>query len=189
MDKLYVLKLENDKYYVGKTQFVAQRYKQHLEGSGAAWTKKYKPVKLMEVRDMKTDHDETNLTKDLMKKYGVENVRGGAYAQVNLDDSVKNVLEMEIRGNADACFKCGGFGHFARDCDEEEEEEEVEVWTCDYCDREFVTEDAAFKHEKRCGGQLGYADSKSGVCYRCGRSSHYANECYATRHVKGYELD
>jgi len=27
-----------------------------------------------------------------------------------------------------------------------------------------------------------------GACYRCGRTSHYANECYASIHVRGYEL-
>lgn len=28
-----------------------------------------------------------------------------------------------------------------------------------------------------------------GACYRCGRTSHYANECYASIHLNGYELD
>jgi hypothetical protein len=27
------------------------------------------------------------------------------------------------------------------------------------------------------------------TCYRCGRTSHYASECYASTHAKGYELD
>ena len=31
--------------------------------------------------------------------------------------------------------------------------------------------------------------SNQSSCYRCGRSSHWANECYASRHVKGYDLD
>jgi len=183
MEKLYVLQLEKGKYYVGKTQFVAQRYKQHLEGYGAAWTKKYKPIKLMEVRDMNTEHDETNLTKDLMKKYGIENVRGGSYTEVNFKNPVKDLLEREIRGNTDACYKCGETGHFARNCHVEF------VWQCDYCNREFKSEDSCIKHENRCGGQLGYVDSKKNACYRCGRSTHYASECYASRHVNGYELD
>ena len=32
-------------------------------------------------------------------------------------------------------------------------------------------------------------NSKSSKCYRCGRSSHYSNNCYASSHKKGYYLD
>jgi len=27
-----------------------------------------------------------------------------------------------------------------------------------------------------------------GACYRCGRTSHWSPDCYATSHVDGYEL-
>lgn len=32
-----------------------------------------------------------------------------------------------------------------------------------------------------------HADKTS--CFRCGREGHWTNECYASRHVKGYDLD
>tara|TARA_B100000700_G_C15055490_1_gene862599 strand:- start:497 stop:1021 length:525 start_codon:yes stop_codon:yes gene_type:complete len=32
-------------------------------------------------------------------------------------------------------------------------------------------------------------DNKNNNCYRCGREGHYADECYASKHTKGYWLD
>lgn len=30
---------------------------------------------------------------------------------------------------------------------------------------------------------------KKPCCYRCGRNTHLKSECYATFHLKGYEID
>jgi predicted GIY-YIG superfamily endonuclease len=138
MEHLYVLQLESGKYYVGKTTDIKRRIEEHHKGKGSEWTKLYKPVKVLETRKIKDEHDENNTTKDLMKKYGVDNVRGGSYSQVNLPTAYTKTIESEIRGNTNVCFKCGGKGHYAKDCDEEEEEEEVRVVSndCYRCGRE-----------------------------------------------------
>lgn len=189
MEQLYVLKLEGGKYYVGKSKNVAERYKQHLSGDGATWTRSHKPLKLIESRPLKNDHDETNLTKDLMKKYGVDNVRGGAYVSLVLDEATKSVLEREFRGNTDACFKCGEIGHFAGRCTAGEEEEE-NVWGCDHCGKEFKRMILAIQHERRCTSKPPPRPAKkTGACYRCGRASHYSPDCYAKTDTDGNDLD
>ena len=33
------------------------------------------------------------------------------------------------------------------------------------------------------------APKQYGACYRCGRTSHWAADCYASTHRDGYELD
>jgi len=187
MEELYVLQLANGKYYVGKSTDVNRRYQEHVSGNGSAWTSLHKPKRILEIRSLKDEHDETNTTKELMKKYGIENVRGGAYTQVTLPSFVEQTLELEMKSSQDACFKCGEIGHFAKDCDSDEEEEEVVVWECEHCNRQFNSENACFRHETQCGGQLSYRKTK-GSCYRCGRTSHYADNCFANTHVKGYTL-
>lgn len=181
MEYLYVLKLQKGKWYVGKTTDIMKRYQQHADGKGSAWTSKYPPVSLVESKPVLSPHDENNITKDYMKNYGVENVRGGAYTQIVLDDSMISVLNSEFLGNSDKCFKCGLPGHFANKCKKQEEPEE-EVWVCDYCDREFTTQFGCMVHEKKC------SDKHSDACHRCGRDSHWAKSCYAQTHIKGYQL-
>ena len=202
MEQIYVIQCEKAKYYVGKTTDIMKRYKEHESGKGSAWTNKYKPLKLLECNAMLTSHDENNITKDLMKKYGIENVRGGSYAQVNLPDDVISVLQREFQGSVDLCYKCNLAGHFATKCPniktnvEKKVKKSVElvVWGCNYCDRTFDTEYGCGVHERSCKKTESVKETKktknkSGNCYRCGRSGHYSPDCYAKTDTDGNELD
>jgi predicted GIY-YIG superfamily endonuclease len=180
---IYVLELENNKWYVGKSLNVPKRFQEHLEGKGSSWTKKHKPIRIIEFKLIVSQHDENNLTKDYMKKYGIQNVRGGSYTQIELSPEITDIIQKEFNGNADKCYKCQKYGHFANKCTEESEEELV--WECSYCDREFTTKFGCIVHEKSCSTKT---STKKGGCYRCGRDGHYSSDCYASRHVKGYEL-
>ena len=54
---LYVLKLEENKYYVGITRDLDERLRLHREGEGAKWTMLYPPVKVLFVRVYGTRQD------------------------------------------------------------------------------------------------------------------------------------
>lgn len=182
---IYILRLKGGKYYVGKTDNILKRYDEHVAGKGSSWTRKYKPIGIEKTISNASVFDEDRYTKEYMSKYGIENVRGGSYVQVELDDVQMDALKTEIWGAKDACTRCGRKGHFVKDCyarsdvSGNEIEEEEEVWVCEKCDQEFDTYHECEQHERRCGSY------SSGACYRCGRTGHLVADCFAQSHISG----
>ena len=170
-----------------------------------------------------------------MKQYGINNVRGGSFCQIELDQENINTINKMINGSTDKCYKCGGDhfssfcslvkkneynncpnlgkntsqvvcfrcqrdGHSADDCyaktDKNGEElltfgcEYVEVYCCEYCNKEFETEKGARFHENvHCSMKnkktKQTTKSSKNKCFRCGRTGHYADNCYANSNVNG----
>ena len=118
---IYILKLEKDKYYVGKSSKINKRLEDHFNSYGSAWTKKYKPVKVIETINNCDKFDEDKYTLKYMEKYGVHNVRGGSFCETKLEnDNLKTINKM-LDGASDKCYNCGEKGHFASQCEYENE--------------------------------------------------------------------
>ena len=112
---IYILRLESGKYYVGKSGNITKRFTEHFKGKGAIWTRKYKPLQVIDILENESLFTEDNVTKELMLKYGIPHVRGGAYSQVELTECDLYCLNKELRGVHDVCYKCGG-NHFINKC-------------------------------------------------------------------------
>ena len=92
---VYVLEIEDTRYYVGRTSNFIQRMNEHFTENGALYTKKYKPIKIKEVVEEKTCYDERDKTLEYMETYGWENVRGYAWCRETLNQKpkIKNTKE------------------------------------------------------------------------------------------------
>ena len=71
---IYILELENKKYYVGKTTNPDFRLEQHFNSYGSQWTKKYKPIKILELKPNCDDYDEDKYTRMYMDAYGTPRI-------------------------------------------------------------------------------------------------------------------
>ncbi len=116
MDHIYILKLREGKYYIGKTKNVEKRFNEHIAGNGSGWTKKYKPISLIKSVVSTSYFDEDKYVKEYMAKYGIENVRGGTYSNIDLDANCISVLEKEIWHSKNLCTRCGRDTHFIKEC-------------------------------------------------------------------------
>jgi len=113
---IYILELENNKYYIGKTDDVSKRYEQHINGNGSYWTKINKPISIIKIIENCSVFDEDKYVKEYMFKYGIDNVRGGTYNQIKINDDIITFLENEFKTSNNLCYKCGSFDHFVEEC-------------------------------------------------------------------------
>ena len=208
---VYVLRLRENKYYVGKTLNPRFRVNEHFSSTGSKWTKKYKPIDLHQLIPDCDDFDEDKITIQMMQKYGISNVRGGSFSTSKLSKSDLSTINKMIKSSSDLCFNCDEYGHFASNCPKKYKKEITE-WQCSYCDKIFTTKKGCLFHENRyCKKKNKYAGmgefvsdetsdysnedwtddypKSSGIkCYRCGRKGHYASRCYAEKHISGKYL-
>jgi hypothetical protein len=122
---IYTLRLEDNKYYVGKSDDIKNRIKLHRTNKGSYWTKKY-PV-IEQVPNITSDNGpfrELIETLECINMYGIDNVRGSMFTQLNLSLSDKIKAAELYCEMYDLCRKCGSNKHYITKC----KNNSVEPW-------------------------------------------------------------
>lgn len=103
---IYVLRLENGKYYVGQTNDLPRRFRNHLsKSSGAEWTRLHRPIEILRrFRTGLNDPDlalkyENEQTLRCIEEFGWRNVRGGDYIYVDEERHYLHLIQESNLGN------------------------------------------------------------------------------------------
>jgi predicted GIY-YIG superfamily endonuclease len=184
MLSIYIIQLEDNKYYIGKSTNVDFRLETHFNSHGSAWTTKYKPVKVIEIINNCDDFDEDKYTLKYMAQYGIDNVRGGTFCQIILETENENTIKKMINSATDKCYTCYKQGHFAAQCPQLKKYDipKKSGWFAGKCYKN------AKKRKNKLSNLFKKTTKKKIICYRCGRETHLVKDCYATTHIKGHVI-
>jgi hypothetical protein len=205
---IYILELNEGKYYIGKTDNPDIRITNHFKHTGSEWTKLYPPVRVIDVIPNCDTYDEDKYTKIYMQKYGIDNVRGGSFCMINLSPEIRKFIQQGIDSSSDNCYRCHNPGHFTSECSiitkktleivKSTTEEFVVCVHCsksissdnyskhlaEYCDQLpiYNKNKSLLKNIKIIGGRI-LKNTLEPKCNNCGHHGHLSQSCYAKRVV------
>jgi predicted GIY-YIG superfamily endonuclease len=197
---IYILFLQDGCYYIGKTyKDPSVRFEEHKNGQGCKWTSIHPPIHIVDIIYGVDHFDEDKYTKQYMKLYGIEKVRGGAYTTIKLQTATVSLLQKELNSASDHCFICNNEGHFANECKSKAKyitkrknntlsiNNTKQVKTKRKCTTSTVQQSDQ-KYDKRAFGNQAYGKRRDTVCGRCGRNTHTKIQCHASTHLNGTKL-
>lgn len=196
---IYALTLDHGKFYVGKSNDVERRFREHVAGTACEWTRTHRVRGQPIMLEAANDFNEDVWTKRYMKIYGIDNVRGGVYTQLELSEAQRVMLLSELQGADDRCFNCSKTGHFAKECPTRRvtsspARRDVPVVSSAANEnlaamrsiQTLVTSLAqvaaavSLAQRQQCDEADG-SDSHSSACFECGALDHFVRECPVRR--------
>ena len=91
-----------------------------MRKNGAKWTKKYPVIDLYDFHPRMKSSDENRITREMMRKFGVANVRGGSWTKVNMTKDEIRRLESKLKHkpsvSTKSCTRCGRDSHTKAKC-------------------------------------------------------------------------
>ncbi len=192
MSHIYGLKLEDNKYYVGRSNDIETRIKNHKDGVGSSWTCKYNFIEVLFVEESYSPFDEDKYTKELMTLYGIDNVRGGTYSTIVLDINQKQFLQKEIWSAKNYCNRCGNNNHFVKDCTQKIDINGDNIESKPIAKKKTKSISKTNKIDINGNNieskSIAKKKSTNETCKKCNRIGHISKNCYAATKLNGDEI-
>ena len=185
---IYILRLQRGKYYVDRTNILKNTIREYFKSDVSSSSKKQKSVKVTERIKYCDNFDEDNYRIKYMDKYGVDNIHIGTFCELELNND--NLNTTIISDYYDKSYNSNEESISSKKINKK-------IWICKYCKKEFKTKKTALLHENgNCKYKVNNKNNNNNNCYtqknncfRCGRETHYADECYAIYHINGIRLN
>ena len=181
---VYVLECSDGKYYVGRTNDFSKRLDMHLNGSGSFWTRRYPMVNVIDINWNADKFDEDKYVIKYMDKYGIDNVRGGSYSQMILNEDLKKTINRYLVTANNLCYICNKDGHLIRECPQNPKNPKI----FNERKRKFENESENDCEPSAKKLKFDYSQHNNHKCDRCGRTGHYTEQCFAKKHFDGHIL-
>ncbi len=138
--KLCLLELEDSKYYVSFDENINELLN---DKNINEWIEIHRPIKISYSILLSNNIDLDDYVLKFMNKYGINNVRGGSYKDVILDNDTIKFIKYEIRRRTNKCIRCGKTHNYLQcnskyDTDNEiitlePINEQSTIYNCDIC--------------------------------------------------------
>ena len=114
---VYILRLAALRWYVGVCDGDPEAaYLTHFNGLGGEWTAVHKPQSMELVAIFSDDETVTRLTLSMMKRYGIDLVRGYPWTEMGLSIDLRASIQSVCMSGPTLCWICGVAGHLPSLC-------------------------------------------------------------------------
>lgn len=114
---IYIMRLTDGCFYVGRSTNVERRTYDHLKGeSEVTWLKIHPAISIERIYYDCDALDEDKYVIKWMITYGIEKVRGGSFCKPKLTVANKKTLTQIINTSRSLCHRCKQPGHFVSEC-------------------------------------------------------------------------
>ena len=110
---IYIIKCEGKYFFIGETEKDVKEIENHMEDYGGAWTELHKPKRVSKFLEDQVEYSLDRWVIRGMAEFGKDNVRGGNYSTVELDEEQNDTIDRLLE--SEECYLCQE-NHPVKDC-------------------------------------------------------------------------